>query len=87
MTTPINPNPLPPNQPPSIQMPPMANPDPSGTWAKFLGGSGGPASPEEVRMFVQGLLKMFNVMIQQEQKRAKEASEKLKRAAEGEDIF
>ncbi len=59
--------------------------DPTGVWTKFLSSGAGPATPEEVKLFIEGMMKMFNVLIQQQNAAAKRASEKLKKAIEGED--
>ncbi len=69
------------------QPPPTNNVDPTGAWSKFLssGGSGQVATPKEVEMFMQGMLKMFNVIIQQQNEAYKRANEKLKRAAQGDE--
>jgi hypothetical protein len=56
--------------------------DPTGAWAKFLGPT---ATAEDVKMFMQGLLKDFNIIIQREREAAKRASDKLKRSIEGEE--
>lgn len=79
-----------PQTPPAPQSQPTQNlptsyVDPTGAWAKFLGGTGTPATAEEVQKFMQGMLKMFNVLIQQQNEAAKRANEKLKKAIEGED--
>ena len=88
MTTPINPSPksdgTPPIQPPGLQQP-AQNLDPSWVWSKFLSTPGHVATPQEVKMFMQGLLKMFNVIIQQQNEAYRRANEKLKKAAEGKD--
>ena len=94
MSIPSNPFGMPPNIPPPEPAQPITpepgqfpqsgdSLDPTGTWAAFLGRSGTPATPQDVKTFIAGMLKMFNVLIQQELKAAKKANEKLKRAAEG----
>lgn len=96
MTFPIEPSqgsPEPPPSPQPIQPPQPGGPqqqgvpssiDPSGIWSKFLSTSGNIASPEEVKMFMQGLLKMFNVIIQQQNQAAERAARQMKKAEEGE---
>lgn len=60
--------------------------DPTGTWAKFLGGSGSPASPKEVEMFINTLMKFFsNVIFQQMKESSQRANRQLKDAIEGND--
>jgi hypothetical protein len=75
--------PVPENEPPKGAS--VGNVDPTGVWAKFLSTPGNAASAEDVKMFMQGLLKMFNVLIQQQNQAAQRANEKLKKAIEGED--
>jgi hypothetical protein len=58
--------------------------DPTGVWSKFLSGGGNVATPQEVKMFIQGILKMFNVLIQQQNAAAERAAQQLKKAEEGE---
>jgi hypothetical protein len=65
--------------------PPKTYEDPAGVWSKFLSVHGNVATPEEVHMFIQGLLRMFNVIIQQQSEAAKRSAEVLKKAAEGEE--
>lgn len=84
MTTPIDPSQSSPIQP---NMPQQSRSyvDPTGTWAKFLGGSGMAATPKDVQMFMQGILKMFNVLLQQQNDAAKRAADALKKAETGEE--
>ena len=88
MTTPTNPPPgsggTPPIQPTGPQQP-ASNLDPSGAWSKFLSTPSQVATPEEVKMFMQGMLKMFNLIIQQQNAAYQRANEKLRKVAEGED--
>ncbi len=74
---------VPPSQPVGPQ--PAGNIDPTGAWSKFLSTPGNVATPEEVKLFMQGLLKMFNVIIQQQTAAAHRAAEQMKKAEEGED--
>lgn len=88
MSSPIDPskNTPPPSQPARPQpSQPVGNIDPTGTWSKFLSTPSAVATPEEVKMFMQGMLKMFNVIIQQQDAAYKRANEKLKKAEEGEE--
>lgn len=64
------------------QVPVATNWDPTGAWAAFLGGS---ATPQEVQLFLNGLLKTISNEMQQEQKQADQAAKKLKNAIEGDD--
>lgn len=83
MTTPIDPSQ---NLPPIQSNPPeKSSLDPTGAWSKFLSTPGHIATPEEVKMFMQGMLKMFNILIQQQNAAYKRSNEQLKKAAEGED--
>lgn len=89
---PTDPSQIPPNipaQPPTgpqeQSSPPTSYVDPTGAWSKFLGTPGNPASADDVKMFMQGILKMFNVLIQQQNEAAKRAADKLKKAIEGDD--
>jgi hypothetical protein len=59
--------------------------DPSGAWSKFLSTPGHVATPEEVKMFMQGMLKMFNLLIQQQSAAYKRANEQLKKAVKGDE--
>ena|ERR1700721_1890580 len=70
---------------PENQQPPKTYEDPAGIWSKFLSVHGNIATPEEVHMFIQGMLRMFNVIIQQQNEAAKRSAEVLKKAAEGEE--
>jgi hypothetical protein len=72
-----------PLQQPATDKPATSYVDPTGAWAKFLSGPGGQATAEDVKMFLNGMLKMFNVLIQQQQRAAKRAADVLKKAAEG----
>ena len=90
MTTPIDPSektppiqPIQPSQPPTNL--PTSYVDPSGAWAKFLSTPGSPATAQDVQMFMNGLLKFFNVMIQQQQAATKRALDQLKKVAKGEE--
>lgn len=82
-------NPLTPNSagtPPSNQdalskVPVATNWDPSGMWSKWLGG----ASPQEVQVFLQGLMKSISVTIQQQEQECQKAAKKMKAAMEGDD--
>lgn len=93
MSIPSDPNYLPPKSsnipPPQLNQPegsyPTSYVDPTGAWAKFISTPGNPASAEDVKMFMQGLLKFFGVLIKQEQDAAKRAADKLKRAAQGDE--
>ncbi len=92
MSIPSNPFNMPPNIPPSepaqqftSQNQPekfqTSNADPTGAWAAFLSTPGHPASAEQVKAFMEGMLKMFNVIIQQQNQAVKKANERLKRAS------
>jgi hypothetical protein len=61
------------------------NVDPTGVWTKFLSAGGMVATPQEVKMFMQGMLKMFNVIIQQQNEAYQRSNEALKKAARGDD--
>lgn len=87
-TTPITPHPLNPanpSPPPPAGTAQMANLDPTGIWTKFLSSGGMPATREQVNAFIQGMLKSFNLIIQQQLKAAARAHEKMKKAIEGEE--
>lgn len=71
------------NQPP--QIPIATNWDPTGMWAKFLGGGGSPATPEEVQMFLNSLLRTIGMQLQEQEKQAAEAAKKLRQTIEGDD--
>ena len=58
--------------------------DPTGAWQKFLSAGGQQATADQVKMFLQGLLKMFNVLIQQQEAAAKRSAQRLKDAISGE---
>jgi len=64
---------------------PLSSLDPTGAWTRFLSTPGHPASPKDVEMFIQGLLRMFDLLIQQQTEQAQKAAEKLKKVAEGKD--
>lgn len=99
MTMPTDPMQPHSNTPPQQPLDPLKNPspaepaasasskplDPTGVWARFLGGSGQPASPADVEKFIQGVLMALNFVIKQETEAAQKASEKLKKALEGKD--
>lgn len=94
MTTPVNPSQNPSDIPPETpsNTPPTSPSgmptsweDPTGAWASFLSTPGNPASAEEVQMFINGLLKFFNVMIQQQTSVMQQANQQLKEVAEGEE--
>jgi hypothetical protein len=89
MSIPSDPSHYPPHIPPAHPTPQKAPAagekvtsylDPTGTWAKFLGPT---ATAQDVKMFMQGLLKDFNTIIQREKAAAKRASEQMKRSIEG----
>ena len=92
MSIPTNPFDMPPNIPPSQPFTPQNQPDqlptsymdPTGAWATFLSSAGTPATAEQVKQFINGMLKMFNLLIE-ENEEAKKASQRLKRAIEGKD--
>ncbi len=90
MTTPVDPSqpqtppPIQP-QPPEQQALPTSYVDPTGAWAQFLSTPGHKATAEDVQMFMRGLLKFFNVVIQQQQDSFKRSIDKLKQAEEGND--
>jgi hypothetical protein len=75
-----------PIQPGSPQQQPPATSylDPSGAWKKFLSAGGIDATPQEVQMFMQGILKMFNVLIQQQNASYQRSNEQLRKAEKGE---
>lgn len=86
MTSPTGPSKGTPEIPPMQPTTPTKSAlDPTGTWSKFLGGAGMPASPEEVKMFIQGIMKMFNVIIQQQNAAYQRANQHLKRVIEGDE--
>ncbi len=80
MTSPVNPS-----QPPSGPSAPPTDTqiDPTGVWQKFLSASGTQATPQDVQAFMQGLLKMFSIVIQQQQAAAQRANQNLKDIIEG----
>jgi hypothetical protein len=57
--------------------------DPTGVWAKFLSVPGHPATPKDIQMFIQGLLKSFSLLIQQSNEAAQRASDQAKQALNG----
>jgi len=59
---------------------PKSSVDPTGQWAKFLGPT---ATAKDVENFIHGLLKTFNVLIQQAQRAAKRAADEMKKSIEG----
>lgn len=67
------------------QIPIATNWDPSGVWAKFLGGGGSPATPEQVQMFLNGMMRSIAVELQRQEKEVIEASKKLRKTIEGDD--
>ena len=84
----VNPHPLTPGSQQPTPPPggkPSVNLDPTGVWTKFLSAGGMPATPEEVNTFVKGILKTFNLLIQQQQKAAARAHEQMKKAIQGEE--
>lgn len=91
MTTPIDPSQssVPPIQPQQPEQQPPTLPtsyvDPTGAWAKFLSTPGHAASADDVKMFMQGLLKFFSVIIQQQQDAYKRSMEQLKKVEEGDE--
>lgn len=88
MTTPVDPtgpSPIQPSQPSQPTAYPTSYVDPSGAWAKFLSASGTPATAEDVKMFMNGLLKFFNVIIQQQQAAFKRSIDRLKKAEQGDE--
>lgn len=97
MSIPSNPYPSQPSgYPPSLPIQPPTttggspaedvNVDPQGIWAKFLSTPGNSASNKEVKMFLEGLMKQFNLLIKRDLDHAKKAADELRKAAEGEDI-
>jgi hypothetical protein len=77
------PPPIPPEPSKPVTALPTSYVDPTGAWAGFLSTPGHPASAQEVQLFMNGLLKFFNVLIQQQQDAAKRSLEKLKESEEG----
>lgn len=80
MASPVNPS-----QPPQGASAPPTDTqiDPTGVWQRFLSASGTQATPQDVQTFMQGLLKMFSIVIQQQQEAAQRANQNLKEIAEG----
>ncbi len=70
-------------QPQSPTGEPTSYVDPSGAWAKFLSTPNAPATAKEVQLFMNGLLKFFNVVIQQQQDSFKRSIQRLKDSEEG----
>lgn len=58
--------------------------DPTGVWTKFLSTPGHPATAKDVKLFMNGLLKSFGVLIQQNQRAMERAKREMKRAERGE---
>ncbi|MBI3236433.1 MAG: hypothetical protein HYZ48_01795 [Chlamydiales bacterium] len=59
--------------------------DPTGIWQDFLSTSGSPATPQDVQLFLQSLLKFFSTEIfRQQAEAAKRSKEMLKKAISGE---
>ena len=58
--------------------PEYSNMDPLGIWQRFLSTAGNPAKPEDVKRFLETLMKYFNTLIAQQEKKALEAIKKLK---------
>ncbi len=89
MTTPTDPThnvPIPPTGGPQQQPPPATSYlDPMGVWQKFLSAGGIKATPQEVQMFIQGMMKMFNVVIQQQNESYRRSNEQLKKAEQGDE--
>lgn len=91
MTTPTGPTPgksdTPPIQPIQTGAPPPSKNkmDPTGAWSKFLSTPGNAASADDVKMFMQGMLRMFNVLIQQQNEAYQRSNEQLKKAAQGDE--
>ena len=56
--------------------------DPTGMLANFLATPGNPASPQEVETFIQGMMKFFNTMIQQQQANMQQANQQLQQIEE-----
>jgi hypothetical protein len=77
--------PLQPSGPQQQQPQPTSYLDPTGAWQKFLSAGGATATPQEVQMFMQGMLKMFNVLIQQQNEAYHRSNEQLKKAEEGDE--
>ncbi|MBS0604978.1 MAG: hypothetical protein JSS60_08100 [Verrucomicrobia bacterium] len=78
--------PTPPTQPPQSQPQgslPTSYVDPTGAWAKFLSTTGAQATAQDVQMFLQGMLKMFSIVIQQQQAAAQRAAANMKKAIDG----
>ncbi len=63
----------------------MEKVDPTGVWTKFLGqsGAGIQPTPEQVKAFINGILKMLAIEIKREAKKMKEVLQEQKRAASG----
>lgn len=82
---PSNPSPIQPSQPSQPSQYPTSYVDPTGAWAKFLGTPDNPATAQEVQMFMNGLLKFFNIIIQQQQAAFKRSMDELKKAQTGDE--
>lgn len=90
MTTPIDPTHGTPPPTPSAPSQAASNlptsyVDPTGAWARFLSTPGQPATSQEVQLFMNGLLKFFNVIIQQQQAAFKRSMDHLKKVEKGEE--
>jgi hypothetical protein len=89
MTTPIDPTKGTPIQPQPSQPAesstnlPTSYVDPTGAWAAFLSTPGHKATAHDVQLFMNGLLKFFNVIIQQQQASFKRSMDRLKKTEEG----
>ncbi|MEN9343923.1 MAG: hypothetical protein RLZZ453_710 [Chlamydiota bacterium] len=68
----------------SSAQPSFKNVDPSGVWTAFLSQGGHPPTPEQVKLFLQSLMKQMSLQIQHELQLQKEAARRLRRALEGE---
>ncbi len=80
-------DPIPPQgQKPDVPMPvpvsnrPSADADPTGVWQKFLSVGSNQATPEQVKLFLNSLLKMFGVLIDQDARAFKRSMQRLKEA-------
>ena len=92
MTTPTSPTdpsqgipPTAPSQPSQPANLPTSYVDPTGAWAAFLSTPGSKATADDVKMFMNGLLKFFNVIIQQQQDAFKRSMDHLKKVEEGQE--
>ena len=93
MTSPVNPNDPSSTPPLSSQNTPAPSTgnfssdssiDPTGVWTKFLSTPGHAATAKDVKTFIEGLLKSFGVLIQQNQKAMERAKRQMEKAAKGE---